>query len=444
MMRELSPDTIFALASAPGRAGIAVFRVSGPYAREVFAQLCCRAVPAPRQATRVWLHDPNTAEVMEDGVALWFPAPRSFTGEDVVELNLHGGRASVAAALDVLATLPGARLAEPGEFSRRAFEHGKLDLTAAEGLADLVDAETEAQRRQARRQLEGELGKLYEDWRTRLLRSLAYLEAEIDFVDEDLPDDATAGLRGQISNLIKEIDAHLADRHRGERLREGVSIAIVGAPNVGKSSLLNMLAKRDAAIVASRAGTTRDVIEVHLDLGGYPVVLADTAGLRESLDDIEAEGIRRALARAAEADLKLVLFDASQVILDPQSVAIIDENAIVVGNKADLGSTAPVKKLGALAVSARTGAGLQELMNRLEAEVARRFDTTGAPAITRARHRAALTECRDALGRALTAEQQELLAEDLRLAARALGRITGRVGVEDVLDVIFKDFCIGK
>ena len=444
MMQAVSSDTIFALASAPGRAGIAVFRVSGPGARQVFARLCRCEMPPPWQAIRVRLHHPATGEVVDDGLALWFAAPRSFTGEDVVELSLHGGRASVAATLDLLAALPSLRLAEPGEFTRRAFEQGKLDLTVAEGLADLVDAETQAQLRQARRQLDGELGRLYEEWRRRLLRSLAYLEAEIDFVEEDLPDDATASLRLDISNLIKEIDGHLADRRRGERLREGVSVAIIGPPNVGKSSLLNMLSKRDVAIVAARAGTTRDIIEVHLDLGGYPVILADTAGLRESADEIEMEGIRRARARAREADLKLLIWDASEPAPDRHILDLIDENTIVVSNKSDLGASAAPAALAALPVSAKTGAGIDQLLERLQNEVARRFDTTGAPAITRLRHRAALTECRESLDRALTAGSPELVAEDMRLAARALGRITGRVGVEDVLDVIFKDFCIGK
>lgn len=444
MMQAASSDTIFALASAPGRAGIAVFRVSGPEARQVFVRLCRCEVPQPWQAIRVRLHHPATGEVVDDGLALWFAAPRSFTGEDVVELSLHGGRASVAATLELLTGLPSLRLAEPGEFTRRAFEHGKLDLTAAEGLADLVDAETQAQLRQARRQLEGELGRLYESWRGRLMHSLAYLEAEIDFVEEDLPDDATATLRFDIINLINEIDGHLADRHRGERLREGVSVAIIGPPNVGKSSLLNMLSKRDVAIVAARAGTTRDIIEVHLDLGGYPVILADTAGLRDSTDEIEAEGIRRARARARDADLKILIWDASDPACDRQIIDLIDENTIVVSNKSDLAGSAPPAGVTALPVSAKTGAGIAELLARLEHEVAGRFDTSGAPAITRLRHRAALTECRDSLSRALTAGSPELVAEDLRLAARALGRITGRVGVEDVLDVIFKDFCIGK
>lgn len=444
-MGQDAGDTIYALASAPGRAGIAVFRISGARARDVFARLCRCTAPAPRQAVRVQLFEPQSGEAVEDGLALWFPAPRSFTGEDVVELHLHGGRASIAAALDLLSRLEGLRLAEPGEFTRRAFEHGKLDLTAAEGLADLVDAETEAQRRQARRQLDGALGRLYEDWRGRLLRGLAHLEAEIDFVEEDLPENTSVGLRREITLLISEIDSHLADRHRGERLREGVSIAIIGAPNVGKSSLLNALARREAAIVAARAGTTRDVIEVHLDLGGYPVILADTAGLRDSDDEIEAEGIRRARARAATADLKLVLCDARVPELDQQVIGMIDETSILVRNKADLASALLNTDADtAISVSAKTGMGIPELLKRLESEVAHRFDVSSAPAITRARHRAALQECLDGLMRAQKALQPELMAEDLRLATRALGRITGRVGVEDVLDVIFKDFCIGK
>ena len=446
MNGEYSPDTIFALASASGRAGIAVFRISGPRAEDLFQRLCRCTVPDPWHAIRVRLHDPMTGAEIDDGLALWFAAPRSFTGEDVVELSLHGGRANIAAILDLLSKFPGYRLAEPGEFTKRAFLNEKFDLTAAEGLADLVDAETEAQRRQARRQMAGDLGRLYEGWRGRLLRALAHIEAEIDFVEEDLPADVTSRLKAEISYLIKGIDSHLADRHRGERLREGVSIAIIGAPNVGKSSLLNALAKRDVAIVAARAGTTRDVIEVHLDLGGYPVILADTAGLRESADDIEAEGIRRARARAQEADLKLALFDGTASVMDQQTYDIIDENTIVVISKWDLDVAKQPPDLVGLPVSAKTGAGMQELLNCMENEVSKRFDMSFAPIITRIRHRTALIECRDALNRALTLNNGhlELLAEDLRLAARALGRITGRVGVEDMLDIIFQEFCIGK
>ncbi len=440
--------TIFALATAPGRAGVAVVRVSGPASGDALAALTGKPLPGPRMATLVRLRDPKTGEALDDALVLRFTAPRSFTGEDVVELHLHGGRAVVAGVVEALSTLPGLRVAEPGEFTRRAFENGKLDLTEAEAVADLVDAETSVQRRQALRQMEGALGKLYDGWRDRLTRSLAHIEADIDFPDEDLPSGVSDAARPILSTLAGEIDAHLDDRGRGERLREGLHIAIVGAPNAGKSSLLNALARREAAIVSARAGTTRDVIEVHLDLGGYPVVLADTAGLREAAaDEVEEEGIRRALDRAARADVKVAVFDATALpTLDPATVALLDKDTVVVLNKTDVVDAA-VPVVGgweAVAVSARTGAGLPELERRLTAFTADRLAGSGAPALTRARHRSALEECRDALRRALTAPLPELMAEDVRLASRALGRITGRVDVEDLLDVIFRDFCIGK
>ena len=436
--------TIYALASAPGAAGVAVHRVSGPRAGEVFARLCRRGLPPPRQAVRVTLHDPASGEALDDGLALWFPAPHSFTGEDVVELQLHGGRASIAAALGALGRLDGFRLAEPGEFTKRAFIAGKFDLTAAEGLADLVAAETEAQRRQARRQLAGELGALYEGWRARLLSLLAYQEAAIDFVDEDLPPDMLADAARQIAGLVADIDAHLADRRRGERLRGGLSVVILGAPNAGKSSLLNALAQRDAAIVSARAGTTRDVIDVHLDLGGWPVILTDTAGLRDAEDEIEGEGVRRARARAADADVKLILFDGT-AIPDSHTIDLIDENSIVLLSKTDLHTASgAVAGHPALAISAKTGAGMSELLARLQTEVAQRMNLSGSPALTRQRHRESLKNCRDYLEVALRATAPELMAEELRQAAQALGRITGRVGVEDLLDKIFRDFCIGK
>ncbi|MFC5358421.1 tRNA uridine-5-carboxymethylaminomethyl(34) synthesis GTPase MnmE [Azospirillum himalayense] len=440
--------TIFALATAPGRAGVAVVRVSGPASCAALAALIGKPLPEPRMATLVRLRDPKTCEALDDALVLRFTAPRSFTGEDVVELHLHGGRAVVSGVVEALSALPGLRVAEPGEFTRRAFENGKLDLTEAEAVADLVDAETSAQRRQALRQMEGALGKLYDGWRERLTRSLAHIEADIDFPDEDLPSGVSDAARPVLGALAAEIDAHLDDRGRGERLREGLHIAIVGAPNAGKSSLLNALARREAAIVSARAGTTRDVIEVHLDLGGYPVVLADTAGLREAAaDEVEEEGIRRALDRAARADVKVAVFDATALpTLDPATVALLDKDTVVVLNKTDVvdAAVATVGGWEAVAVSARTGAGLPELERRLTAFTADRLAGSGAPALTRARHRSALEECRDALRRALTAPLPELMAEDVRLASRALGRITGRVDVEDLLDVIFRDFCIGK
>ena len=439
--------TIFALATAPGRSGVAVVRISGPEAGSALAALTARPLPPPRRAVLTQLRDPRSGDALDDALVLRFTGPASFTGEDVVELHLHGGRAVVAGVVEALGTLPGLRMAEPGEFTRRAFENGKLDLTEAEAVADLIDAETTAQRRQALRQMDGALGRLYDGWRERLTRALAHIEADIDFADEDLPGGVADAVRPVVAGLAGEIAAHLDDGGRGERLREGLHIAIVGAPNAGKSSLLNALARRDAAIVSARAGTTRDVIEVHLDLGGYPVVLADTAGLREAAaDEVEEEGIRRARDRAARADVKVAVFDATTLpALDAATLALIDRDTVVVFNKIDLAAvTDPRPDLSPVAVSARSGAGLKELEERLTAFSADRLAIGSAPSLTRARHRAALAECRESLIRALEAPLPELAAEDVRLASRALGRITGRVDVEDLLDVIFRDFCIGK
>jgi tRNA modification GTPase len=435
------PATIFALASGAGAAGVAVVRVSGPGAGAALAALTGRPLPRPRVATRRRLVDPGTAETLDEALVLWMPGPASFTGEDVVELHIHGGRAVVAGVVEALGRRAGLRPAEPGEFTRRAFETGRMDLTAAEAVADLVAAETAAQRRQALRQMGGALARLYDGWRERLVRALAHVEAAIDFPDEDLPGGILGAATGEVAALEVAIGAHLDDGGRGERLRAGVSVAIVGAPNAGKSSLLNALAGRDVAIVSARAGTTRDVIEVHLDLAGCPVILADTAGLRETDDEIEAEGVRRARARAAAADLTVALFDATTAP-DDATRALVGPETIVVRSKADLG--APLGGIGGLPVSARTGAGLAELLARLTMAVTDRFAATDQPALTRARHRSALTEARDALARSRSARLPELAAEDLRLAARALGRITGRIDVEDLLDVIFRDFCIGK
>jgi tRNA modification GTPase len=444
--------TIFAPASATGRAGVAVFRISGKEAARAVTHLCAPAdLPAPRTAVLRDIKNPLTGEIIDHALILFFQSPNSFTGEDVVEFHTHGGRAVTNAVIGALQSLPGFRLAEPGEFTRRAFENGKMDLTEAEAIADLVHAETEAQRKQALRQMEGTLGKLYEGWRERLTHILAWTEAAIDyFADEELPPDLIEKQTAALSALRFEIARHLDDNHRGERLREGFSIVLLGAPNAGKSSLLNALARRDAAIVSPIAGTTRDVIEVHLDINGYPVIVADTAGLRvlspESLakgGEIEIEGIRRARARAAEADLKIVVFDgAFWPITDDATQSLIDADTLVVVNKSDL--IAANAKSGPLFLSALTGAGIDALVQKIGEEIARRFADAGTPPLTRARHRAALETCAEHLDRALGAQQTDLRAEDVRLAMRSLGRITGRVDVEDLLDIIFRDFCIGK
>ncbi|OHC75580.1 MAG: tRNA uridine-5-carboxymethylaminomethyl(34) synthesis GTPase MnmE [Rhodospirillales bacterium RIFCSPLOWO2_12_FULL_58_28] len=438
--------TIYAPAGGGGRAGIAVIRVSGPQAGKALQALSRRELPPARRATRAGFHNPVDGVLVDEGLALWFPAPSSFTGEDVAEMHVHGGRAVLSGMLNALGACEGLRLAEPGEFSRRAFENDKFDLTAAEGLADLINAETEAQRRQALRQMQGELGRLYESWRQSLMAIIADIEATIDFSDEDLPVDLFDKVIHGVDFLLSQIIAHLGDGKRGEILHNGLHLAIIGPPNAGKSSMMNLLTRRNAAIVSDLPGTTRDVIEVRLDIAGYPVVVADTAGLCESGDKVEMEGVRRARAWAEGADLKLVIFDAKRG-LDPLAAEYVNENALVVINKIDLNFESFPKEIKGYSpryVSVLTGEGIEEMAAALERMIAGRCQISSSPSLTQARHRQALEQCRDSLIRCRQTDASELVAEDLRLAARALGRITGRVDVEDILDVIFKDFCIGK
>ena len=456
---NLHRDTIFALSSGRPPAAIAVVRISGPRAR-FGLETIAGTVPEPRKARLVRVRDPKAAEDIDEALALWFPGPKSETGEDVAELQLHGGRAVVASVLAALSKLEGFRLAEPGEFTRRAFENGRLDLTAVEGLADLISAETEAQRRQAFRQLKGLLGDRAEAWRARLIQALALVEARIDFSDEaDVPEDLVAPALKIARDLHEEIVEALAGADRGERLREGLVVAIAGPPNAGKSTLLNRIARREAAIVSAIPGTTRDVIEVHLDLDGYPVTLLDTAGIRESDDPVEQEGVKRARARAAEADLVLWVVEpgAKAAIAYPRGAVQGQGPAIwLIQNKAD--TPYPVASIinnneseyhfiERYSISALTGQGMNELMNKLSTYATRFFEPVEGALVTRERHRRTLQEAAEALDRALAkhaADREEIIAEELRLASRALGRLTGRVDVEDILDVIFRDFCIGK
>jgi tRNA modification GTPase len=443
----MKPGTIVALASGAGRAGVAVIRLSGPQAGAALAALTDRPPPGPRVAARRAFCDPRSGLSIDDGLALWFPAPASFTGEDVAELHVHGGPAVIAAVIDAALSQPGVRLAEPGEFTRRAFENGKLDLAEAEGLADLVDAETEGQRHQALRQRRGALSTLYDGWRTRLIEAAALIEAEIDFPDEDLPGALARRAGPMLEALAAEMGRHLDDAHRGERVRDGYRIAIIGPPNAGKSSLLNALAQREAAIVSDIPGTTRDVVEVRLVLAGYPVWVADTAGLREAADAIEAEGVRRALARAEEADLRIGVAEAGAGV--PASLLeALQPDDLLIRSKADLATPVGAAPRGVLQhpLSVRTGQGLGELEALLNVRVADALGREEAPVLTRARHRRLVEEARAALVRALPelAGRPELAAEDVRLAAQASGRLTGRIDVEDLLDEIFSSFCIGK
>jgi tRNA modification GTPase len=454
-----STDTIFALSSGRPPAAIAVVRVSGPQAGAAMEALIGK-IPAPRHAALARVRNPASGETIDQALALWFAGPRSETGEDMAELQLHGGRAVIAAVLAALARVPGCRPAEAGEFTRRAFENGRLDLTRVEGLADLIGADTEAQRRQALRQMQGVLGDRAEGWRTKLIEALALVEARIDFPDEgDVPEDLMGPALVRARELRDEIAQSLADQRRGERLREGLVVAIAGPPNAGKSSLLNRIARRDAAIVSPFAGTTRDVIEVHLDLDGCPVTFLDTAGIRDSTDPVEEEGVRRARERAAAADLVLWIMDSSaggEIAGDVLAQGFPNNAKWIVWNKIDLVSALRIKSLKSIVhkldypsyfVSTLTESGFDSFLATLNAH-AQEFLGSSEPAlVTRPRHRYALENVVGALDRAVSEPapvREDVVAEELRLACRALGRLTGRVDVEDVLDVVFRDFCIGK
>ena len=450
-----SRTTIFALSSGRPPAAIAVVRISGPHAGAALEALTGR-VPEPRKAALARVRDAE-GDVIDEALALWFPAPHSETGEDVAELQLHGGSAVIAGVLDALSRIDGCRPAEAGEFTRRAFENGRLDLTAVEGLADLIVAETPAQRRLAYRQLKGLIGDRADAWRRRLIEALALVEARIDFSDEsDVPEDLLTPALHAAQQLRSEIAGVLADGRRGERLRDGLVVAIAGPPNAGKSTLLNRLARREVAIVSPHAGTTRDVIEVHLDLDGYPVTLLDTAGIRDSAEPVEQEGVRRARERAAAADLVLWVTESSA---GERTAASMDGNFAhsevwQVKNKIDLagsgsvGGTSPKSENKfTLSISAMTGVGMDALVAALSDFAKTYFVATESAVVTRARHRRALEDTVGALDRALVEDhsgREELIAEELRAAATTLGRLTGRVDVEDILDVIFRDFCIGK
>jgi tRNA modification GTPase len=452
-----SDQTIFALSSGRPPSAIAIVRVSGPQAGAAL-RLLAGKIPPPRMATRVLVREVE-GEPIDDAVVIWFPSPASATGEDVAEFHLHGSRAVLSALFAALSKIENIRAAEPGEFTRRGFENGKLDLTEAEGLDDLIHADTDRQRRQALRQLRGLLGDKARAWRDRIIEAAALIEAGIDFADEgDVPEQLVTPALAKTRTLLGEIDDVLAARGRSERLREGLVVAIAGPPNVGKSTLMNQLVRREVAIVSPHAGTTRDVIEVQLDLDGYPVTLIDTAGLRETDDPVEQEGVRRARARATEADLVLWLVDGQHPADRPAAMATVWDardkidfaggTVWTVRNKIDLEASQPQPELGRaeLGISASRGDGVAELVEAITGFARDYFGTSDSTLITRERQRELLQETTVSLERSLemVALGEELAAEELRRAALSLGRLLGRVDVEDILDVIFREFCIGK
>ncbi len=437
--------TIYALSTPPGKSGVAIIRVSGSQTAASFKALGVAQLPTPRMATLAALFMPDGTPI-DRALALYFPAPHSFTGEDVAEYHVHGGRSVIRAVLGVLSALPDLRLAEPGEFMRRAFMNGKMDLTAAEGLADLIDAETESQRRQALRLMQGDAAHFFNDLRAGIVHALAYLEAYIDFPDEDIPTHVLKDIEDELTPLAFRIGEQLAKAHLGQTIREGVRIAIIGPPNAGKSSLLNHLAQRDVAIVSPLAGTTRDVLEVHLDIKGYSVTIVDTAGIREHQDVIEQEGIRRSLVEAENADIKILLLDASSLHAspqDPQFVGLVDERTVIVYNKSELSAISLPSS--SLAVSVKQNQGIDQFLGQLEQRL-ETFFPAETVFVTRQRHQEHLVRALKHIHNYLdgSALPLELQCEELRRSAFEIGKITGTIAVDELLGHIFSSFCIGK
>ena len=445
----MTKDTIFDLSCGSGRACLSVFRISGSMAFQVLKTLTGITKPKARYAYRVELKDNIDKETIDDGIAIFFPNPKSFTGEDVLEFHLHGSIAVIREVTEVLSGFIGVRIANAGEFTKRAFDNRKLDLTMVEGLADLVNAETKEQKRQAQKQLRGEFSELCTGWKETLVKAITLYEAGIDYADEDLPKNLIDGVRGEIDKLEEELEKHLIQSEKSSYLRDGFQVAILGPPNSGKSSILNCLSKREVSIVSRTAGTTRDVVEARLDLGGFPITIADTAGLRDSEDLIEKEGISRAIQRAEDAEMRIAVFDGENwPELDKKTLDLLEtKNTLAVVNKTDLGFD--IKKgnkglIDLIGVSAKLGNGIDELEDKILKEVSQRAGIYTGPVLTRERHVASLRDCLSCLKRYKEASELELAAEDLRLAMRELGAITGHIGVEEVLGNIFGEFCIGK
>jgi len=442
--------TIYALSSGPGIDGIAVIRVSGKNTTDVIKKITGGKLPSPRVATLTKFNKIGTKELIDEGVIIWFPAPNSYTGEDLAEFHVHGSRAVINAMHASISKIKNCRLAEPGEFTKRAFQNEKINLLKAESIADLISSETEIQRKQALKIMSGKSSDKFNSWREKLLKILSHVEAKIDFPDEDLPKDIISEIQKKSNNIIKEIKKTLNDQKVGERIREGFKIAIVGPSNSGKSSLLNYLSKRDVAIVSEIAGTTRDVIETHLNLDGYPVVISDTAGIRSSKNEIEKKGIKIALNKAEDADLKLLIVSAKNVNFAGVLKSLLTKNAILVVNKSDLIKVklnSKFKKYEHVLISIKKDINLNKLISKIKTKLKNKFTSSEDVLITRERHRQNLINCvkhLEKFKKKNSAQDFDKAAEDLRLATRHLGMIVGKVDVEELLGSIFNDFCIGK
>ena len=442
--------TIYALSSGPGVSGIAVIRISGSETPLVIKHLTGKELPTPRVATLRKINKINTSELIDEGIILWFPGPESYTGEDMAEIQVHGSKAVVDALHSSISQIENCRLAEPGEFTKLAFQNGKINLLEAESIADLISSETEIQRQQAIKIMNGKSADQFNFLREKLLKILSHVEAKIDFPDEDLPNNILDEIKNDSNDVIQKIEKILNDQKVGERIREGFKIAILGPTNAGKSSLINHLSNRDVAIVSEIAGTTRDVIETHLNIDGYPVIISDTAGIRESKDEIEKKGIKLSLNRAEEADLKLVVVDAKSLDFTDVLKGLLDENAILVINKSDLLEKeidSEIKNINHVLISIKDNKNIDELISKIKNNLKNKFITSDDILITRERHRQHLEQCLDHLNnfnQKKEIEDFDKAAEDLRLATRHLGMIVGKVDVEEILGSIFNDFCIGK
>jgi tRNA modification GTPase len=442
--------TIYSLSSGPGISGIAIIRISGTDTSKVIELLTGKNLPKPRVATLRRINKIDTFELIDEGIILWFPGPESYTGEDMAEIQVHGSKAVIDAIHSSISNIDNCRLAEPGEFTKLAFQNGKINLLKAESIADLISSETEIQRQQAIKIMNGKSADQFNFLREKLLKILSHVEAKIDFPDEDLPNDILKEIKKSSNEVLTNIEKILDDQKVGERIREGFKIAILGPTNAGKSSLLNHLSNRDVAIVSEIAGTTRDVIETHLNMDGYPVIVSDTAGIRESKNDIEKKGIKLSLKRADEADLKLVVVDVKKLDFTDILKGLLDQNAILVINKSDLlkGDIDPeIKKLNHVLISIKENLNIDELILKIKNNLKNKFITSDDILITRERHRQHLEQCLEHLNnfnKKNEIEDFDKAAEDLRLATRHLGMIVGKVDVEEILGSIFNDFCIGK